>query len=365
MRTDLLDLLACPVCEGPVRLQATEGADAEIESGNLHCAACRREYSIRGGIPRLFPETPNAKDATRPDDPAARTAAHFDFELTLGTPNHYRDDIRELREFEFFSRTGIDPALYEQGIADFYPTHLSSGRFDLDGSFLHGKLALDAGCGAGRFLPVAAEHASRVVGLDLGGHIDHAARYCQGLTNIDFVQGSVLRPPFRRGCFDFVYSIGVLHHTEVPGAGAEALGRLVRNGGAMSVWVYPHEYWGNPVRRAVGQRLHSYLSRKEPRAAYRSVRRWLYPLGRLQGILAKRRVTKYLAAPLYVISVPRSPNRDEMMATILDYYASPIIHTHGYEEVREWLKAAGFQRLTKLPVPTSWLGTSKASNAGG
>jgi uncharacterized protein YbaR (Trm112 family)/SAM-dependent methyltransferase len=352
MNQRLLEMLACPGCAGPLEDRDLTLDQGRITSGQLVCAACDSSYPIVRGIPRLQPHEGQM-------DPAERTARHFELELPLGSPAHYSQSPHDLRAFEFFSRVGVDPELNRRDIRDYYPTEAPNLGYEPDGSFLRGKRVLDGGCGAGRFLPIAAEHADHVVGLDLGGHVDHAATYCDGLENVDLVQGSVLAPPFRPGVFDYIYTVGVLHHTKDPRGGALALAGLVRENGAMSIWVYPEDYWGNPVRRRLGQGLHRYLAGKEPNEAERIASRWLYPLGRAQEALARRRITKYLGAPVFALGVPRRPDRDEMIATILDYYAAPIIHTHSSEEVREWLRSAGFREMSPLPVPTSWLATDK------
>ena len=52
MKTETLELLACPGCHGALQLrgQATGG----IESGSLHCASCSKEFPIEEGIPRFI-----------------------------------------------------------------------------------------------------------------------------------------------------------------------------------------------------------------------------------------------------------------------------------------------------------------------
>ncbi len=67
MRTDLLDILACPVCKGPLTLEAETIApdhalDAgEVLTGTLTCAPCDERYPITDGIPNLLP--PDLRDA--------------------------------------------------------------------------------------------------------------------------------------------------------------------------------------------------------------------------------------------------------------------------------------------------------------
>ncbi len=60
----LLDLLVCPLCKGPLRLQQ-EGA---LE---LICRADRLAYAVRDDIPIMLPEEARALPS---DDPALRSA---------------------------------------------------------------------------------------------------------------------------------------------------------------------------------------------------------------------------------------------------------------------------------------------------
>ena len=67
MRTDLLDIIACPLCKGELDLQATEIAAegsrvaGEVLTGTLICERCDERYPITGGIPNLLP--PDLRDA--------------------------------------------------------------------------------------------------------------------------------------------------------------------------------------------------------------------------------------------------------------------------------------------------------------
>ena len=40
MKRDLLDILACPLCKGPLTVTVKEEDAAEIITGELHCARC-------------------------------------------------------------------------------------------------------------------------------------------------------------------------------------------------------------------------------------------------------------------------------------------------------------------------------------
>jgi len=55
MRRDLMDILACPVCKGPLTLTIVAVDADEVITGTLQCAACNEDYPIEDGIPNLLP----------------------------------------------------------------------------------------------------------------------------------------------------------------------------------------------------------------------------------------------------------------------------------------------------------------------
>ena len=208
MRRALVADLVCPVCEHAVELEDESGADA-IETGELACTGCGLRWSVRHAIPRLVP----------PDlvEQQSRTATAFGWQWQHFTEQH--------PEFEAQFLDWLHP---------------------IGPGFFEGKRVLDAGCGTGRHAYFAASYgASEVVALDLSDAVETARRTLARFDNVDVVQGDLLRPPFRTAAggdgFDFVYSIGVLHHLPDPAAGFRSLVRHVRPGGTIAVWVYGHE----------------------------------------------------------------------------------------------------------------------------
>jgi uncharacterized protein YbaR (Trm112 family) len=55
MRKDMMDILACPVCKGPLTLTTVKEEGDEVIEGSLHCARCNETYPIRDSIPNLLP----------------------------------------------------------------------------------------------------------------------------------------------------------------------------------------------------------------------------------------------------------------------------------------------------------------------
>jgi SAM-dependent methyltransferase len=211
------------VCDG----RTVEGE--EIIEGWLRCGRCRREFPIRGAIPRLLPDGLSFEKR--------RTAAAFGWEWLHFTEFH---------------------AAYREQFLDWiYP---------IQPAFFANKVVLDAGCGTGRHAYFAAKFGAReVIALDLSNPVETAYRHLGSLPNAHVVQGDIYMPPFRRpggrGSFDFIYSIGVLHHLPDPKGSFNPLASSLKPGGTMFAWVYGRENNGvvhrviDPLRRHVTTRL--------------------------------------------------------------------------------------------------------------
>ena len=87
------------------------------------------------------------------------------------------------------------------------------------------SVVLDAGCGMGRHARQIAPFAGQVVAVDFSRAIDQAARETSpDLANVDCVQADLLALPLADDAFDFVYSLGVLHHLGQTERGARRTG---------------------------------------------------------------------------------------------------------------------------------------------
>ncbi|MFC1631100.1 class I SAM-dependent methyltransferase [Candidatus Omnitrophota bacterium] len=104
--------------------------------------------------------------------------------------------------------------------------------------FFKGKLGLDAGCGFGRHIYHAALFGARMIGMDFSVAIKSTQKNTSGIKNISLVQGDIFNPPFAAQSFDFVYSIGVLHHLPDPERGFQSILKLVKKEGSIFIWVY-------------------------------------------------------------------------------------------------------------------------------
>ena len=106
---------------------------------------------------------------------------------------------------------------------------------------LRGRLVLDAGVGAGRYAEVVSRWGGDVVGVDLSYAVEAAQRNLADRPNVWIAQADIGALPFKPGSFDFIFSIGVLHHTPDARAYFRKLIPLLKPGGEIAIWVYPRQ----------------------------------------------------------------------------------------------------------------------------
>jgi SAM-dependent methyltransferase len=222
------------------------------------------------------------------------------------------------------------------------------GRTGLQPEALQGARVLDAGCGMGRYLRVAAAAGARVVGLDLSGAVRAARALTAEFPNVCVVRGDLLRPPFPPATFDHIYSIGVLDHTPNPRAAFLALAPLLKPGGRIALWVYKKERpaleWIMNLHRAVSARL--------PLGALVAASRVMAPVGELKRRMMQSRFQPIerlgVALNLCTIGVSMHPDPEVRVCDTLDWYAPRFASRHTLEEVAGWCAEAGLADVSDL-----------------
>lgn len=224
-------------------------------------------------------------------------------------------------------------------------------RTGLTEADLAGALVLDAGCGMGRYLRMAAEMGARgVVGLDLSEAVRAARDLTADLPGVELTRGDLLRPPFAVGTFDQIYSLGVLDHTPDPRAAFLAIARLLKPGGRIAIWVYPRE---RPLLEAV-VRVHRGVSTRLPVSWLLTLSRLMAPVGGLKRRLmaSPRRLVNRAGVALHLLTfgVSMHPDPEVRVCDTLDWYAPRYLTRHTREEVRGWFVEAGLEEIVDLTV---------------
>lgn len=60
MKTELMEILVCPMCRSSLELEVTQQDGEEIVEGDLTCAECGEIYPITNTIPNMLP--PSLRD---------------------------------------------------------------------------------------------------------------------------------------------------------------------------------------------------------------------------------------------------------------------------------------------------------------
>jgi ubiquinone/menaquinone biosynthesis C-methylase UbiE len=217
--------------------------------------------------------------------------------------------------------------------------------------FFGGLTVLDVGTGSGRHSYQADACGASVVAVDLGDSIDVARR---NLPNrVLTVQADADELPFAEGSFDFVMSIGVLHHLSDPGQTLRSIVRYVRPGGRLRVYLYwvPPRRWHRRVLELVTR-----VRRFTTRMPHRLLHALCYPLAAvlfaafvlpykmLRRIPVLRRVADALPLKTYA-DYPFGVCVNDQF----DRFSAPIETRYTRDEVERLMLAAGLEDVHVLP----------------
>ena len=206
MKKLLYDILMCPKCNGKFDVQIASKENNDILEGRLQCK-CGSEYPIINSIPRILDDV--SEEGLKFKALKKKTKKSFGYQWTS------------------FSEMACS-----------FRDNFLNYIWPLDESFFKDKLGLDAGCGFGRHIYNAARFGAKMVGLDISEAINSTQKNTQSQENVFLVQSDIYNAPLSSEKFDFVYSIGVLHHLPDPEKGFKKLIPLVKPGGSVFIWVY-------------------------------------------------------------------------------------------------------------------------------
>jgi SAM-dependent methyltransferase len=303
-----MPILVCPACD----------AGLVLKDSGAQCRDCGRTYSCdpRNGVIYFVEEESYAES----------------FGLQWNTFSSEQLDGDQLRDSErrFRRETGLFP---EQ---------------------VAGKIVLDAGCGMGRFLDIVSRSgAALAVGVDLSSAVDAAAANLSDRDNVLIIKGDVFRLPFRRGSFDVVFSIGVLHHTPSTEQAFRALVPMVKPGGEIAISVYadilkPGVGWAiNMFRR----RFFRVFTRRLPK---RLMLWWSLYCVPVLWVIDKIPVVRWIRYLFPAVIYKSYPLKWSALDTF-DTYATGFESRHRPKEVFRWFREAGLTNIDLLDSEDGWV----------
>ena len=278
---ELIQSLRCPAC----------GSVLVLNGERIECSACKESHPVVEGIPRFTGD---------------QHLASFGRQWNKYEVAHDDED-----RATFQAKTGVT----------------------LDE--LKGLRVLDAGCGGGRYSKVCGEAGATVIGADHSAAVSKARQLCAHLSHVAFVQADLKRLPLEPASFDFVFSIGVMHHDADTRAVFDAVAKLVKPGGRYSVWLYRRNQWW---QEAINNALRCRTTKMAPE----KLERWCEWGAWLGGLPVINQTLNKIA------SFSAHPNRENRVCDTFDWYAPQYQYHHTANELSDWFHAAGFDDLHVL-----------------
>ena len=344
MRESLLKFLLCPICENEFKLEIIYCKGDEIIEGRLNCP-CDQKFPIISGVPRLVCDALREELPQRYPDFFNRYSELFNGKWKLD-----KTDLNQKKKV-IMSRFGYEWLHFPDYNCDNFQPFIEPLSVD----FFKGKLGLDIGCGAGRHAMQASQSGAEIIGIDLSQAVDAAQQNNSANKLVHIIQADIYNLPVKPGIFDFIYSLGVLHHLPEPEKGYQALIPFLREGGALFIWLYAfsHRKIALEILRAVSQRLSN-----------NNIKRMAYLCNLVDyGICVN--LYRFLAAlPIIRLSVKQyAPLRIKEYANHgfkisytdwFDRLSAPITNYYKEKEMLQWLTRSGLVHTKLLLEGDSW-----------
>lgn len=238
------------------------------------------------------------------------------------------------------------------------------GRYQLSEQeileMIRGRKFLDAGCGASQGALLAFDqllNQCRYIGVDISNAVDvAAARFRERGIQGEFVQASLMELPEELGNFDFIFSEGVLHHTDSTEQAINYLSKRLNPGGLFMFYVYGVKA---PMREYADDYIRERISGMSNENAWKA----LEPLSKLGIALGELGVEIDIPESIDLLGIPAGRmdlqrlfywyfckafyrpdwTLDEMNHVNFDWYRPTNCHRQTPEQVRSWVSNNGLE----------------------
>lgn len=360
MWSRMLDWLACPVCQNPLRLETFEASYVElapehvslakqrdlldgefnryITSGALLCDGCRGRYPILYGLPVLVPyTTPIHKEFASTFADRLRRLADYNFPATKPVPGEHFVMNSFSSEWIGYNYDGV---IWDLSYEDHEKRFLA--EIGLAATYGRGGLFVEIGCGIGLTTFFASKNLQcDALGVDLSLAVLQASQHFKTNPFLHFLQGSAFYLPIRRSLASVMYSHGVLHHTYSTAKAVASVAHHCREGGWLYLWLYGSgSKKGSPVRRIaylLEEALRPLIARNltsRPSRVALAAMAYGYRLVNALHHFRDTSVEKY--------------DYEKALHAARDRFTPLYAHRQDFAEVASWLTALGFEDIEEV-----------------
>lgn len=193
-------------------------------------------------------------------------------------------------------------------------------------------------------MEVVEKNGGHIVGIDLSFAVDAAFKNMGLRQNVHLIQADIFKLPFKEEVFDYIFSIGVLHHTPDTKKAFQCLPKFLKKDGEIAIWVYSNEGFLVRMFNAVSACYRFFTTRMPKRLLYR---------------------LSYVSVPLYypkmipgighflgmILPTSTHPIREWRILDTFDWYSPKYQWKHTFKEVMGWFRECGLHDLRQLTFP--------------
>lgn len=330
MYENLLDFIACPICNRPFELKVDKRENKHIMEGELKCPKDHVSYQIYRGIPRFAGDL--------------------------------EDDHTQVKE-SFRSKWAIQPELYSTSAShfaqDFYFERYNWYDAEDFDSFVKDKeFILDVGAGVGRIL---SKHLyktkGQIISFELSDSVDFIFQNHKNNKNVHIIQADIFKLPISRSVkFDYIIANAVLHHTRSTRLALKEIASFLREDGVIDTYIYRKK---SPIREMADTYLIEHTSAMTEEECW-EFSRSITNLGKelskykediviekeipLLGIKkGKYNLQRFIFYNILKCFWNSEVGYDFSLLVNYDWYRPKYSHRHTLEEIMEWCSDFGLK----------------------
>jgi ubiquinone/menaquinone biosynthesis C-methylase UbiE/uncharacterized protein YbaR (Trm112 family) len=221
MRSNMIEVLACPICQNaPLEMEVFSHQNEEIIAAQLRCSNCGSNYAVKDAIPVILPNLTDQRNSHTGDQEGKGQVSQTSYE-----------QHKEVREANIVYYDAVAEVYEDEVEQSVHQNYLNQTRLDRIVRDLAEKTQkeffLDLGCGTGNVLKFGKRYFKKAIGIDISFNMLKAARK----NDLEVVQGDILFPPFKSSLFDVVSVFSVLHHLYNYTQAFNQIGRVLKPGG--------------------------------------------------------------------------------------------------------------------------------------
>ena len=332
MQTELLDLLRCPVSKNKLEIISISmfiktydsGPVEEVKEGLL-ISPEGFMFPVIDGIPRMLVEAvydyADFLESNMKDYQQAREKLEEKHALLLEQCRKKNERTKKSFAFEWkFLDPEKNDSLWHQDISSL--ERVIEHETGKNISYFKDKKVIDIGSAHGLMSRALGKTGAEVVGVELSRAVEVAYQKNKS-TRLHFLQGDLQFLPFSEETFDYLYSSGVIHHTNNTELSLSLISRVLKNTGEICLWLYHPQ---KSVGHALISSARKILCRLPVKISFLIIAVFIFPMTYTVKKIKNKK-------PL---------NFREELVDLLDALTPPFRHETTEDTAKTWLTGLGF-----------------------